>query len=172
MKLKPIPYQSGFVFTKDNKSINEPDVEIIAQHNLNLEGIPHVDVGEDVQKLCDEYNYYLKSCRREQIPSKTFEEGFKCGHQANKKEFTREQMEKAMKEVVIHYNQYGEIADNDVIDIIIQSLRPKIESIEPETKEVEFGHVDDYSKPHGFNQQYITYQRDGKTYIKAKVNYE
>lgn len=46
---------------------------------------------------------------------------------------------------------------------ILQSIQPKLVV---EMKEVEYGHVDDYSKPHGFKREPLTYQKDGKTYLK------
>jgi len=182
MKIKQIPYQSGFVFVDEITEIKEGDrymngpylytadrfferesndKKVIAQHNLNLEGIPYVELEEDVEKLCPYEKGGLLDWRNRWIE----------GYQANKKEFTREQMDKAIKmakqiDSVSMAFDYSE-------DEIIQSLQPKIESIEPEMheQEVPTGGSGSTSYPI-FEKVLITYQRDGKTYIKAKVNYE
>lgn len=216
MKLKPIPYQSGSYFIDDTIEPQDGDLvhvpnypehpwifkkapcpmpywgnkdacaKIIAQHNLNLEGIPHVDVGEDVEKLAKDYADSLSDFPEDSV-WQSLNEGFIAGYQVNKKEFTREQMEKAI-DMARMESPHLSTQLLYTPEQIIQSLQP-IESIEPETewhsdcnevcKETESFKGTEHE---GVNvcedgcvksiKKYITYQRDGKTFIKAKINYD
>ena len=227
MKLKPIPYQSGFVFVDTEIIFNNGDKlthlktgerhtflrwqgsmmvteyeteigkaedwtekslgyfkeQIIAQHNLNIEGIPHVDVGEDVEQISFSIQQRaadkLNRGQKPYIASKmyvdylnTIIDGFKSAlSKANKKEFTREQVHKMLCEFALYYHTslIKDIA-NDASEYIDDwCILSKIESIEPETVRSTY-----YSKEDKLFQtsEYITYQRDGKTYIKCKINYD
>ena len=107
-------------------------------------------------------------------------EAVKYGYSlAQAKQFTEEDMRKA-------FQAGQELGKNDALfnctdrisrheyestpdeDDFINSLKPKVSSIEIEMGEKEFGHVDDYSTPHGFKLFPITYQKDGKTFLKVK----
>ena len=188
MKLKAIPYQSGYLFVDDSVDVvkgdlhlyrGEPRVyphdsgwydknKIIAQYNLNLEGIPYVELEEDDVKIISDaiWGEGVENEKRE-----WYELGYNA---AQPKKYTEDDLAKAYEagESKIEHMHHNSI-DYLTFDEFIETLRPKIESIEVETKEIEYGHVDDYSKPHGFKQDTITYQKNGATYLKLeKINYD
>ncbi len=209
MKLKAIPYQQGTLFVDEQaeisnkhttdgvkvyspKAILDSDAvhlktkikTIIAQHNLNLDGIPYVELEEDneqkliktamnkwvgnlskiglspeaIDKITEEYSFYYLS-------------GYKA---AQSKKYTEEQVKKAIELAKV-------MEDIDVqgltltvhkfdSDQIIQSLQPKIESVEVDYKLSVLSDDGTYI-PNGCKIP-ITYQKDGETYLKVtKINY-
>ena len=126
--LKAIPYQSGYIFVDGKIKPNDgelvyndifgifpydsdamgnygstPEVKIIAQYNLNLEGIPYVELEEDVEELgkglltrafpADTSGYYQEE---KELCLDFFKEGYKA---AQPKKYT---------EVVVHLSDKGE----------------------------------------------------------------
>jgi hypothetical protein len=228
MKLKAIPYQSGYIFVDENAEIKEGDYvwyhhpkqdfdmasihkvinpnyslhepshrvhfdtgfgviegckKIIAQTpNLNLEGIPFIELEEDcsLEKAKQFAEKYFDSLHAEypkgglvsikeliSVLLVGVECGYKFGTKAQPKQYTEEQVRfaiKAAKGLVVPLQ-------NKSADDIVRSLQPKIESIEVETE------WKGNSTNQGFEMKglstdgewfYKTYQKDGKTYLKVK----
>ena len=151
MKLTAQEYNGGLVFT--TKEFNSPDnpslkefalmqiggaSKIIAQTpNLNLEGIPYVELEEDVEQ------FTLEQIRRA--------------------------IDMAQEQVSVRFypNEYEfKYTENQ----IIQSLQPKIESVEVEWLHRDEPHLNGTST---ITDRPITYQKDGRTYLKVKsINYK
>ena len=194
MNLTPISYNGGTIWVdKEAKilvgdwyvagitnGIDEPEIvvwnrkggdevggdKVIGQStNLSIPNIPYVEIEEDVEKLawewCDDHR----------------EVGaFKAGYRvASAKKYTEEDLENAFN---LGLAWDGEDTETNTFNSFIQSLQPKIESIEVEMIWVNHrdeehdeggtlpGTIESYKIP-------VTYQKDGKTFLKVKkINYE
>jgi hypothetical protein len=131
--------------------------KIIAQTpNLNLEGIPFIELEEDIicpypehtQNAIDWHNGYTS---------------------AQPKQFTLEQMKEAI-EMARKFWKTETAVNQFTYEQIIQQLQPKIESVEVEWLHKDEPHLNGKST---ITDRPITYQKDGRTYLKVnKINYE
>jgi len=211
MNLKTIPYQSKLVFVDklignlayhteggiedvDNKSAYRfiPKAKIICQEvGLNLEGIPYVKLEEDVEELADNFVKSQKPTYRSLERDGWVATGFVAGYKAAQpKRFTEEQVRqavaKAIDGVVENFDSDGDhygVRSIYTVDEIIQSLKPKIESIEIETYINKYTHKNCINKCGSYpskclcemesKEELITYQEDGNTFVKLiKINYQ
>lgn len=162
---------------------------VVAQSITNpsyIDGVPFVEVVEDVEQLVKDYardmygnnntgNYY-NACVAD------YKAGYKA---AQTKQFTEEDLRNAIdmarerEEDVRGHSEYGyhnKYSDADIIN----SLKPKVDSIEIETEpnltqewgeSTGLGTVEVFWKEDGVKPK--TYQKDGKTFLTVKkVNYE
>lgn len=153
---------------------------IVAQSITNpsyIDGIPFVEVGEDdweIEKMgyaaADEGGE--KTSAGYHMTAKIYwVKGYKT---AQAKQFTEEDMRKAW-EAGVHFNEessesFGPIESVNKWDNFINSLKPKVSSIEIEMND-KFIPVDQFNS--NFKAKPITYQKDGKTFLKVKqVNYD
>lgn len=189
MKLKAIQHESGYIFVderadgiagwsynkptfnddgKIGKSENNQSRKIIAQYNLNLGGIPHVDLEEDVQQLAN--NAWDENHPTER---RAFMQGHKAQSLSDKK-YSERDIVNAI-DALLNAKSIGyALTKTDIIQSLSQ---PKVESIEIETKTIFDGddeHDEGGTLPSAVEsfEQSITYQKDGKTYLKVKkINY-
>lgn len=179
--------KSGLIILRFEKSFftetYDGAIKIVAQSpNLSLPNIPYVEIEEDdsLEAYFIEHGYKEDERR---IPSfirvaknSQWTKGYKAAS-ANK--YKEEDLRKAI------YMAWDRIVDTKNVDDIIQSLRPKVVSIEVEMKETgaicktcnnqgvrhcahpeECGACEPIVEP-------VTYTKDGKTFLKVKkVNYE
>ncbi len=192
MKLKAIPYQSGYIFVDESGSDFKVDdivydiinqlvtskikkemavffnqvkernqyFKIIAQHTLNLEGIPYVELEENEAR-----RYVASILGEHNLDNSTGKMMIECYKSAQPKKYTEEQVrdaiEMAQEQKSVRYSP-NEYEFKYTPDQIIQSLQPKIESIEVEADDSIFR-----------DPQIFTYQKDGKTYLRIKkISYE
>lgn len=180
MKLKSIPYQHGTLFVDEQAEIKEgtiiatknafhpcvgPEFNIvtpIAQHNLNLEGIPYVELEEDVdtkaRHIIEEIGWFWHN-------TESSARNVARHIAAQPKKYTEGDLKKAFFAGAKCQNSVHAAAE---VHSFIQSLQPKIESIEVEMD----WSIANYSITQD-GWKYISYQKDGKTYLKVKkINYE
>jgi hypothetical protein len=183
--LKCIDYQQGKILVDEQAEIKKGDLilvnneiltaggladtygddhsKIIAQTpNLNLEGIPYVELEDDVEKLM--YDAIQKARGNDfktfyELAVKNCSEVYK----AQPKKYTEDDLRKAIAEARMSGQGLSKLTDNE----IIKSLQPKIESVEIETT------ISLYKGNGTYGTEIpITYQRDGRTYLKVtKINY-
>jgi len=125
--------------------------KIIAQHNLK--NIPYVELEEDVEKWALEVAD--KDMRLTPHNHAPYRLGLVNGYKAaQQKKYTEDDLLELSCKMYNHYFLTKGEEDTFRTKAIefIQSLQPKIESIEIETKEIEYGHVDDYSKHMDLNK--------------------
>jgi len=142
--------------------------------NLIIDVVTYVEVEEDVETIAHKYCNYYDAAKVE---------GFIAGYKAAQpKKYTEDDLRKAirmMQKKVKAKGKFGEPWERyPTEEEVVQSLQPKIESVEIETKTVFDGDdehdeggtlpsvVESYEQP-------ITYQKDGRTYLKVnKINNE
>jgi hypothetical protein len=260
--LKCIPYQQGKILVDEEAEIKEGDLfiplsgtgwkinevrladsdggfnndhckKIIAQHNLNLEGIPYVEIGKTVTK---DNGYKCKECGskvslgwkckkgcsmkpgnliidvvtyvelEEDVIGKLIHSYFydsievkksvgrDTGHvafdkhniellisqvkkAAQPKKYTEDDLRKAIRMARFNEDVDDSTQYSNTDDKIIQSLQPKIESVEVETEEVNAELINGSwlasTTMFPAREVPITYQKNGRTYLKVnKINYE
>ena len=196
--ITPISYNGGTIWVDETKSVNkgyrywvsgesgrgavvngETNSQyswgnpIIGQSNLKdpIPNVPYVEIEEDVEKLawewCDDHR----------------EVGaFKAGYKAAlAKKYTEEDMRKLYLGVLQNVGTTTKQSDMPTWEQVLQSLQPKIKSIEIEMEGVkEFMSEETLQKPFDKNRaeqlwdKYkpyknpVTYQKDGKTFLKVK----
>ncbi len=137
--------------------------KIIAQHNLNLEGIPYVELEEDVEDIIESIVDRETSAELGSPIRSTYKRYCLLGYKSAKaRQYTEDDLRKAIDMARSQKSSYamstGGFDFED--DEIIQSLQPKIESIE----------IEMYN---GNTDEPLTYLKDGKIYLKvAKINYQ
>jgi len=159
-------------------------LKIIAQtSNLNIEGIPVVEVEEGVEKLSNNHfkDYWKKEDGTEMKGDEISAEqmaGYLCevsafiaGYKAAQpKKYTEDDLRKAIAEARMSGQGLSKLTDNE----IIKSLQPKIESVEVETTQENLGEVFNGRSSHIMwgDIKPITYQKDGRTFLRVtKINY-
>ena len=211
MNIEPIPYNGGKIYvdkepligdlayhkfqphlfhiTEANIKIAHDCKKVIAQSpNLSIEGIPYVEVEEDVESAVNNHfkNYWVKEDGAELKGGEISPEmmtsylcevsAFIAGYKAAsaKGRYTDEDIRKAWNESQksIRFNAYRDGSEFNSVDDFIQSLQPKIKSID-----IEMEDRSDYEGEELWeimpNLHPITYQKDGKTFLKVKkINYD
>jgi hypothetical protein len=146
--------------------------KIIAQHNLSLENIPHMELEEgiDIDKIALDNGW---------SQSGSWKDGYLTGYKtAQPKKYTEDDLRNAIDMGLSKWmNREKGTLFTTIIDEVIQSLQPNITSVEVETEV-----VPDYNSYSGGNgeifttnkkEQCIRYEKEGKTFIKVKkINYE
>jgi len=160
--------------TVGERALQKNEYVVIAQHNLNLEGIPFIELEEDAEEMFTiELNKETKQVYDETLLEAT-KHGFLKGYKAAQpKKYTEEDVENAfLSGYWLHLNE----DNNDLATRkrkakqFIQSLQPKIKSVEVEWLHKDEPHLNGKST---ITDRPITYQKDGKTYLKVnKINYE
>lgn len=152
-----------------------PVFKVICQSpNLSIEGILYVEVEKDVEELAieaaDKYEWDFES--HEGNGYMDFQEGFKEGYKAaSAKKWSDEEVKEAIRLAREctegYYNNIQDYRDfewHHTEDKILQSLQ-KIKSIEIEMEEYKFKVTDVRNNLPNIP---ITYQKDGKTFLKVK----
>lgn len=141
-----------------NGNKNSTHLKVVAQStNLSIPNIPYVEIEEDVESIVREYTDKAKLNGWEQS-------GFRIGYKAAsaKGKYTEEDLENAFN---LGLSWDGEDTETNTFNSFIESLQPKIESIEIEVENIWTG-LSDFDAP-------VTYQKDGKILLKIKkVNYD
>jgi hypothetical protein len=139
-------------------------LKIIAQtSNLNLKGVPFIELEEDVERLFEEHGISKQDERSKLL----FLKGYKA---AQPKKYTEDDLRKAIAEARMSGQGLSKLTDNE----IIKSLQPKIESVEVETTQENLGEVFNGRSSHIMwgDIKPITYQKDGRTFLRVtKINY-
>jgi hypothetical protein len=212
---KAIDYNGGQIYVDKKAEIKAEDIvyqinlgevmtsvnqihdcwKVVAQSpNLSLEGIPYVEIEEDVVEIARKMGIIFQNEREEllfKIAYKAALAWFKIGYKAaSAKKYTHE-------DILAAYNAGNMYAKGTVaqaqeyrLDTFLKSLQPKVVSIEVEMEkkssediQIElgiYGHdegltereYEDYKSKHSIFKP-KTYTKDGKTFLKVKkVNYE
>jgi len=152
--------------------------KIIAQHNLNFEGIPYVELEEDVDCYSRKQVYaitYSVWYDMSDDPLKSFEKHI-LNQTPQLKKYTQNDLINAFMQGAINSKHCLENKPFINAEQYIQSLQPKIESIEVDTTKplknkvvVSGGVLTHFAFA---KDEPVTYQKDGKTYLKVKkINY-
>jgi hypothetical protein len=158
--LKCIDYQQGKILVDEQAEIKKGDLILVNNEILTAGGLADT-YGDDHRKIIA------------QTSNLNLEEGaFSMGYKAAQpKKYTEDDLRKAIAEARMSGQGLSKLTDNE----IIKSLQPKIESVEVETTQENLGEVFNGRSSHIMwgDIKPITYQKDGKTYLKInKINYE
>ena len=190
MKLEPIEYNGGVIWVNttkfptmkkgqsywrtihsivnvciDDKQYFEDDYPIVAQSpNLSIPNIPYVEVEEDVEHLAKQF--ITDEWAKDDEPIKFgiqvgFIEGYKA---ASTKKWSDEDIRKAIRQGEINE---GCTACRKTDDEFLQSLQPKIKNIEIEM--TQGAYYDFLDCPVIGEERPMTYEKDGKTFLKVKT---
>jgi hypothetical protein len=153
--------------TKDRNCIHRRACyKIIAQTpNLNIEGIPFIELEEDVdEKIIPVFEWLLNKSEFNEEQKEFIQYALtQCYKAAQPKKYTEDDLRKAIGLATSLIQGVDVIAFTYPTEVIIKLLQPKIVSVEVVM------HLSDKGE-NGF--EYVTYQKDGKTYLKViKINY-
>ena len=166
-----------FPYSPDGKTnLFEGIHKLVAQStnqspNLSLEGIPYVEIEEDIENVVKQYTDAAKLNGWEQS-------GFRIGYKAaSAKKYTEEDLRKAFqagrqREQGLHKSRsFSSGRTEDEYIQYIQSVNRKVVSVEIETRMVDDSEWNDEHTVcyrEGDKEEIVTYQKDGKTFLKVK----
>lgn len=136
--------------------------KVVAQStNLSLPNIPYVEI-EEIKSPYTEFP----------VPNQYWLEGYKA---ASAKKYTEEDMKKLYIGTVQNVGTSIKQCDMPTWEQVLQSLQPKVVSIEIETKQLFFtngnsleGIIASEGLQDTFIESPVTYNKDGKTFLKVK----